>query len=336
VGYCATIALIAVLLQRTPLPLAVTVLLAAVLVQWNDIRPLLEGTQIGWLAKPELIDRKAFASAAQSYSEFTLYPPAACVSIADRDVIAQLQLVAGRAKIPVNAGYTNRGLPVCSEDEMRFRTNVAANSVTSNPLIISLKSAWSQTLLLTKATDGYSCRKAETLVLCSNSPSNPEFVGLGEEIVPTPLPVGKELSVAKQGAGAPFLGIGWSYVEDQLRWASGPNTFIVAKLDKPICNTLIFKARVAPLSFGSYIVAGAKMTFNDKDDGEVIVKGIDWQAIQHEVSLGDRCVDTVKIGLHFSNLQSPQHLGLNTDIRDLSWLFQWFSVAGKLDAPNPG
>jgi len=339
VGYCATIALVALFVRRTPLSLAITVLIAAVLVQWSDIRPLLAFTQINWQANPELIDRKAFASAAQSYSEFTLYPPAACAaSIADRDVILQLQLIAGRAKIPVNAAFTNRGLPVCSEAENRFAVDIAADSVTPNPLVISLKNALPgpPTWLLTPATDGFSCREAATVIVCSKSPSNPEFARLGEKIKLIPLPVGKELSVAKQGAGAPFLGIGWSLADEQARWASGPDTTITGKLDKPICNTLIFRALVSPFSFGNYIVASAKMTLNDKEAGEVIVKGIGPQVFQHEVSLGDRCVDLVKIGLHFSNLQSPQQLGMNADVRNVSWLFQWFSVAGKLEAPNPG
>ena len=256
-------------------------------------------------------------------------------------MILQLQLIAGRAKIPVNAAFTNRGLPDCSEAENRFAVNIAGESVTPNPLVISLKSdradsraaylpyAWSPTLLVTQATEGYSCREAATVIVCSKSPSNPDFVRLGEEVKPTPLPVGKELSVAKHGAGAPFLGIGWSIADEQVRWASGPDTSIIGKLDKPICNTLIFRAFVTPLSFRDYIVAGAKMTLTDKEAVEVIVKGIDPQVVQHEVSLGDRCVDTVKIGLHFSNLQSPQQIGMNPDVRNLSWLFRWFSVARK-------
>jgi hypothetical protein len=247
----------------------------------------------------------------------------------DRDVILQLQLIAGRAKIPVNAGFTNRGLPDCSEAESRFGVNIAADSVTPNPLVISLKNAWSPTLLVTQATDGYSCREAATMIVCSRSPSNPEFTRLGVEIKPVPLPVGKELSVAKQGAGTPFLGIGWSIPDEQVRWAIGPDTSVIGKLDKPICNTLIFRALVSPLSFGNYIVASAKITLNDREAGEVIVKGIGPQVVQHEVSLGGRCVDIAKIGLHFSNLQSPQQLGMNADVRNLSWLFRWFSIAGS-------
>jgi hypothetical protein len=229
----------------------------------------------------------------------------------------------------VNAAFTNRGDTDCTEAEKRFSDNIAAHSVTPNPLVIALKNAWPQFLLTTRAIDGFSCREAPSVVVCSRNSADPIFVRLGKELKPIPLPVGKELWAAKQGSGTPFLGIGWSLAENEVRWASGPDTTIGGTLDKPICNTLIFRALVSPLAFGNYVVASAKLTLDDREVGEILLKGPSPQVVQQAIPLGDRCVNAIKLGLHFSKLRSPYDLGMNTDTRDLSWLFRWFSVAGS-------
>jgi hypothetical protein len=282
-------------------------------------------------AKPELIDRRAFASAAQSYSEFALYPPANCM-YQEREVLVQLQLIAAQAKIPAGAAYTNRGGPDCVEAESRFRHNIEAGSITPNPLVIALEPAWPwpPTVLPIEAAAGFICRENSRTIVCSRRADDAKFIALGKELEPPGfLPVGKELSVAKQGAGTPFLGVGWSLADEQLRWATGPNTVIIGTVGKPICNTLVFKALVMPMSFGDYFVGSAKLTLNDRDAGEIAVNGSAQQVVQRDILLGGHCINVIKLELHFSKLRSPKELGMNTDTRYVSWLFRWFSVAGS-------
>jgi hypothetical protein len=328
VGYCVLIVFIAIIARRFSRPVAAAVLLSAVLVQWVDMRPLLAVTRAGWQVKPELVDRKAFIEATKSYGEFVLYPPSACPVMSERDIIAQLQLIAAQAKLPVNAAFVNRGGPSCADAENRFSKDIAADAVTKNPLVISLKSAWSPTLLVTGATNGFTCRETVNLIVCGKNPIDPVFTRLGGEIRPIALGTQRELSAANQGAGIPYLGIGWSLADQYVRWASGPETTIAGRLEKPVCNSLTFKALVTPLSFGNYVAATAKLTLNDTEVGEISLSSPAQQLVQHTISLGGRCVDTIKLGLHFKDLKSPAELGMNPDVRKLSWLFRWFSVTG--------
>lgn len=327
-GYCALIVFIAVIARRFSRPAAATILLSAVLVQWIDMRPLLAVTRAVWQVKPELVDRKAFIEATKSYGEFVLYPPSACPVMSERDIIVQLQLIAAQAKLPVNAAFVNRGGPSCADAENRFSNDIAADAVTKNPLVIVLKSAWSPTLLVTGATNGFACRETVNLVVCSRNQSDPVFAKLGEQIRPVALGTQRELSAANQGAGVPYLGIGWSVADQHVRWASGPETTIAGRLEKPICNSLTFRALVTPLSFGSYIAATATLALNDTYVGDISLSSPAQQLAQHTIPLGGRCVDNIKLGLHFTDLKSPAELGMNPDSRKLSWLFQWFSITG--------
>jgi hypothetical protein len=328
VGYCVLTVFVAIIARRFSRPAAAAILLSAVFVQWLDMRPLLSVSRAIWQVKPELVDRGAFIEATKSYSEFVLYPPSACPAMSERDIIVQLQLIAAQAKLPVNAAFVNRGGPSCADAENRFSRDIAADAVTNNPLVIALKSAWSPTLLVTGATNGFACRETVNVVVCSRNQTDPVFTKLGDTIRPVALGVQKELSVAIQGAGVPYLGIGWSLADQKVRWASGPETTIAGRLEKPVCNNLTFKALVTPLSFGNYIASTAQLSLNETHIGEISLSGPTQQIAQHTISLGGHCVDTIKLGLHFTDLKSPVELGMNSDSRKLSWLFQWFSVTG--------
>jgi hypothetical protein len=329
VGYFAIIAVVAVLAKSLTPPLALTGIALAGLIQWADIQPLVVGVRYGSKVHPELVDRAAFARAAASHSEFTLYPAYHCAREPDRDRLLQVQLIAARAGIPVNGAYLNRRQLDCSEAEKRFYGHIAADSVTLNPLIVMFRSAVLPSLPFTQAAAGFACRDAASVIVCSRDASDAAFTALGREPDVDPMPVERKLFVGEQGEGVPFLAIGWSTGDERSRWAQGPHTSIIGRLNKPICSAIVFEALVQPLSFGNYIVERAMVTLNGDPAGEITIAEGAPHVVRHKIPLGDRCIQDINIGLHFSNLQSLQQLKLNADVRKLSWLFSWFSVAGE-------
>jgi Family of unknown function (DUF6311) len=347
VGYFAVIAAVTLLAKTLLTRTAVLAITAAVLTQWADVNLLIvlrgESAERADLdldilkrktaaASPDLVDRVAFTNAAASHSEFTLYPTYFCAGKTDRNKILQLQLIAARANIPVNAAYLYGGKLNCSEAGDRFVKNIAADSVTRNPLVVIFNRAVATQLSSSQAMAGFRCRDASGMIVCSRSAEDPAFVALGMPFraEPQPLPVDKELSIGERGEAEPFLAAGWWSAEGPWRWGRGQETSIIGRLSKPICSGLVFKAMVAPLSSGPYAVDRAKVTLNGDAAGEIAMTERALHVIKHIIPLGDRCIQDVDIGLYFPDLRSPQELKINADSRKLSWMFQWISIGDNV------
>jgi Family of unknown function (DUF6311) len=346
VGYFAVIAAVALLARTVSAHTAAVATAAVVFIQWADINSLVVSKKVGaesadldlrkvWSGKaknesPNLVDRVAFSRAANSHSEFALYPTYSCAEETDQDKILQLQLIAARANIPVNGAYLSHGQTDCGEVRDRFVKNIAADSVTQNPLVVIFDRTVAAQLSSRRAMAGFNCRDGSGMIVCSRNATDPAFTALGMPFrtETAMLPVEEELSIGKQQKAEPFLAVGWWDPEGQWRWGRGEETSIVARLSRPVCSTLVFKAMVLPLSSGPYVVDRAKATLNGAAAGEITLTERAPHVMQHEIPLGERCVQDVDIGLHFSDLRSPQELKINDDPRKLSWMFQWISIGG--------
>ncbi len=326
VAYCGVIALVIIVARRMPQRTALAVLAFGAVIQVADIRPLLAVMQGVTRVKPPLIDRQAFMEAARVFDEFAIYPPAHCIPMGDRDVTVQLQLISAQARIPSSGAFSNRGGSSCNDAAKRFSNNIAADTIAANPLVIVLKAGWQPMLHTTAATGGFACREAARLFACSRDSNNPTFVALGAPLSPTILPMGADLPVRRGGAGEKFLGIGWSVADESVRWAMGPETSVGGPLEKPICSSLIFRARTLPLSFRGYFVESARVTLNGQDAGVITLQDPSERTVEHRIDLNGKCVESVNLALHFAGLKTPADLGMNSDTRPLSWLFRWFAI----------
>ncbi len=345
VGYFAVIAAVSALAKTVPARIAVPAMAAAVVIQWVDIYPI-DGRALPFVThqnnEQDLSDQllASFGNAAASHSEFTLFPTYHCGGKVHGVQIQQLQMIAARANIPVNdvfrsgdrgRTYLGRKKANCNDVRDRFVSNIAADSVTQNPLVVIFDRAIAAQLSPSQAIAGFICRDASSVIVCSRSSTDLAFTALG---VPfrgewPMLQIGKELSTGDRGEAEPFLFAGWSSAEGRWRWARGAKTSIAARLSKPVCFSLIFKAMVAPLSSGPYVVDRATVTLNGEASGDVVLTERGPHIIKHAIPLGSRCVQDIDIGFQFSDLRSPQELEINEDTRKLSWRFEWISITGS-------
>jgi hypothetical protein len=330
VGYLLVIGAIGLLAKNVAPRTLISLLTVAVLVQVWDIRPLLNHAQASSLPYSEHIDRAKWARAVADHDEVTIYPDYYCIDRVYHDLVTQLQLTAAQARVPVNAAYINRKRANCSSSVLKERLDAA--SVTPNPLVIVFKNRVPAHLLKSDVAEGFACRDANFAFVCSRQSSEPAFVGLGTEFQVPGLPLGEPLAVGEGGRGTSFLEAGWSDPEGVRRWAQGRETSIIGGLDQPVCQSLSFKALISPLSKGSYMPHRARVTLNGQAVGEIVLHTPDEQVVSHTIPLGGRCIDRVRLKLHFEALQAPKDLGINDDPRKLSWKFVWFSLTeGKAD-----
>lgn len=336
VGYVIVVTMVAVIWSTFALRIALLGISTAVLIQWIDIAPLTASKRAA--TQPDLIDRPSFTDAAATHDGFRIYPALHCVPESDYGKVSQLQLIAVGAGILVSGARLNRGLPSCLDLEDDMAQSMTAAPSTSNPLVILFDRVTAAQLSLTQAASGFGCRDNLGLVVCSRRTKDPSFVAFGNPFEPQLplLPLNKELSLGIGGDGSAFLGTGWTPSRldaavgaSDYRWAEGARTYLLGRLDKPLCSSLIVSAALSPLSRDQYAVDRARVTVNGDYVGDITLTERIWDTVRYRIPLGGHCLTDIALGLQFSDLQSPKQLGINEDDRKVSWAFRWFSIAGE-------
>ncbi len=327
-GYLALAGAVLVLARRLPPARCLGLMAAAVALQLVDTRPLLRSVEARAAASPEPFDRGLWAAALSRHDGLVILPEFLCTHPGNRRYIYPLQVMASAAGIPSNSPIINRGQRDCAGAQLGLMRRVDAAAVTANPLLVLFKDSVPAVLAQMAQHQGFACRDAGFALACSRRTDDPAVRALGADpAAATPLPLGTRLSALKDGDGLPFLGAGWSVADNHFRWGEGEAAIITGRLAAPVCGGLTFRALVVPLAFGDHIVGTAQVLLNGVPAGTLSVSGSGLQEVRMAFPPAAGCLDAATVELRFDGLKSPHELGMNQDVRRLTWAMQWFELA---------
>jgi hypothetical protein len=326
VSYLVAILSIVVIARQMKRSHLLAILAAALCLQAYDQWPNIRRTQIANSSEVDALDINLWSSAVGSHSEVSIHPDYYCIDPAKHPLVTQLQFLAVRHNLPVNAAYINRKSPDCGT---RFPVHTLGElATTADPLVVIFNKRSSRQLLKKDAAKGFDCRELPYAFVCARETNSETIQQMGEAITDPVIPLGMELSVLGDDPGVGFLASGWSIPEPAIRWAEGDTTSIVGDLANPVCNNLTFEAKATPLAYGEYSVGEPILALNGKDYGRPSRISSADGVVGFTFDLGGTCVKHINVELKFAALKSPEELGMSEDTRRLSLAFKWYKFTG--------
>jgi hypothetical protein len=309
----------------------VVIVLAVILVQAVDVRPLILDVVARAKTKQERIDFRKWTETIQAYDELLILPPFLCAATSEQPFILSLGVAVAELGKPTNSAFVNRSAVDCNVEKRAFSRNLRARATLPNPLVVAFKEQLSaNAIYLENARSGLACRDAGFAYVCSANSLQLTISTLGTEFAPPPtIKLGEMISTNANDVGIEFLGAGWSDTTEAGVWGTGPESNILANFSDVICGDLILRATVVPFAAGDHFVKNADVWVNGRMISTLWINAPGEQDVTLRIP-NQGCSKFLDVVFKFSELKSPQQLGLSEDPRLLSWLLRSFSFK-KID-----
>ena len=310
----------------------VPIVLVAAGIQFADIHPLLKNVSESVAAEPltakTLINQRSWKTVLQEHDELVVFPRLYCAQPDNHKYVLAVSKLAAAAGIPTNSTFDSRTEADCAGESVTFVRNFRSLATRRNPLVVALKNQMNGAMISeASASAEMVCREADFAYVCSSDPFVASLETLGGNLDPPPtVALGEVVRMGKGDRGSQFLNAGWYEGAADYVWGSGLVSSLAFTTEQAICGPALLSLRIRPFAIPIFTVDRATITINDTIPRTLQLSGPDEMTLNVPFSQSE-CTSFFAISLEFSDLRSPNSLGLNRDLRFLNWRLFSFTIS---------